>query len=139
MPFFVSFISPSAIDDLSHSQSPHLFQEEVVQEIFGIQILSSIIDISGPGCWSFSECETDQLVKISWGMSVCAQVWERVYLLCPTFSRSRCSQVQIISGAALRVQVCGRNPALFFSCADKPPAYRHNRRIVFILFFYKFT
>lgn len=57
---------------------------------------------------------------------LCTSMRESIFS--PTFSRSRCSQVQIISGAALRVQVCGRNPALFFSCADKPPAYRHNRR-----------
>jgi len=69
------------------------------------------------------------LVKISWGIRVfvLGKLEERV-LVCPTFSRSRCSQVQIISGAALRVQVRGRNPALFFNSADKPPAYKKTSR-----------
>lgn len=39
-----------------------------------------------------------------------------------TFSGSESAKVQIVSSCILGVQIRGWHPALFFCCADKPPA-----------------
>lgn len=44
-----------------------------------------------------------------------------VFVSALTFDSPGCSQIQIVSGSILRVEVCGRDPALLLRCADEPP------------------